>query len=138
MNLKRILSAGMILLIICIAGGICLFNKPHKSVADLDASIQMSADSLYNDYQHNESNANKKYLNNVIEVRGTISEIEIVNGSQIILFNSSHPTGGISCKLFNNENNIPITNKKNVTITVKGKCSGFLMDVNLVDCVVKN
>jgi len=138
MNLKRALSAGIILLIICVASGLYLYNKPHKSVADLDASIQISADSLYNDYQNDENNANKKYLNKVIEVTGTISDIQNVNGSQIILLSASQSLGGISCRLFNNGNNKPITNKKNTTITVKGKCSGFLMDVDLVDCVVKN
>jgi hypothetical protein len=39
--------------------------------------------------------------------------------------------GEISCKMFDNADSLY---KKGEKIIVKGKCAGFLSDVNLVDC----
>ena len=107
-----------------------------KGVADIEADVRMTATDLYDDFQHDETLANKKYLNKVIEVTGTVSEVQNVNGSQIILLDSGRDMGGISGQLANDKNN-KADIKKSTIITVKGKCSGFLIDVNLVDCVLK-
>ena len=132
-----IVAGSVIVLILCGALGWYLYNKPHKGVADIGADIHITAADLYNDFQHDETLANKKYLNKVIEVTGNVSDIQNVNGSQIILLNSNEDAGGVSCQLANDENNKKITVKKSATITVKGKCTGYLIDVNLVDCVLK-
>jgi len=138
MKVKLAIAAGsVIILIICVAVGWYIYNKPHQGVADIKPDVRITAADLYNDFQHDESLANKKYLNKVIEVTGAVSEVQNVNGSQIILISSGGDMGGISCQLANDENNKKVDIKKSATITVKGKCSGFLMDVNLVDCVLK-
>ena len=136
MKVKLAIVAGsLVILLICAAVGWYLY-KPHKGVADTEADIHIIAADLYNDFQRDENLANKKYLNKVIEVTGTVSEVQNVNGSQVILLSSGADMGGLSCQLANEENNKKII-KKSATITVKGKCTGFLMDVNLVDCVLK-
>ena len=66
-----------------------------------------------------------------------MSDIQNVNGSQIILLGSAEAMGGVSCKLSNEEKDKKITAKKSTTVTIKGRCSGYLMDVNLVDCILK-
>ena len=138
MKVKLAIAAGIvILLLIGAAVAWRLYNKPHMGVANIETDMRMSAADLYNDFQRDETLANKKYLNKVIEVSGNVSEIQNVNGSQIILLSSTGDMGGVSCQLTNDENNKKLTIKKSTTITVKGKCSGYLMDVNLVDCVLK-
>jgi hypothetical protein len=137
MKVKLAIIAGsVILLLICAAVGWYMYNKPHQGVADIEADVHITAADLYGDFQRDENLANKKYLSKVIEVAGTVSEVQNVNGSQIILLSSGSDMGGISCQLANDKNNKADV-KKSTTITVKGKCSGFLMDVNLVDCVLK-
>jgi hypothetical protein len=138
MKVKLAITAGIvILLIICAAVGWHLYNKPHTGVGDIEPDVRMSASDLFNDFQRDEAIANKKYLSKVIEVTGTVSEVENVNGSQIILLSSAGDMGGVSCQLANDRQNKKIEVKKSTKITVKGKCSGYLMDVNLVDCVLK-
>ena len=137
MKVKLAIVAGtVIVLLICAAIGWYVYNKPHTGVAGIEADIIMTAADLYNDFQHDETLANTKYLNKIIEVTGNVSELQNVNGSQIILLSSTGDMGGVSCQLSNDENK-KVTIKKSTTITVKGKCSGYLMDVNLVDCVLK-
>ena len=137
MKVKLAIVAGcVVILIICAAIGWHLYNKPHKGVADIEADVHITATELYNDFQRDENLANKKYLNKVIEVTGNVSDVQNVNGSTIILLSSGGDMGGISCQLTNDKNN-KTDIKKSTTIRVKGKCSGFLMDVNLVDCVLK-
>ncbi|MEP6596582.1 MAG: hypothetical protein ABJA71_11585, partial [Ginsengibacter sp.] len=141
-KLKRVMKVKLAILaggifIICAAIGWYMYNKPHKGVAGIEADIKIQAADLYNDYQRDETLANKKYLNKVIEVTGNVSEVQNVNGSQIILLSSTGDMGGVSCQLANDESNRKIIVKKSTTVTIKGKCSGYLMDVNLVDCVLK-
>lgn len=138
MKVKLALAAGgIVLLIISAAVGWYLYNKPHTGVENVEADIHITAADLYNDFEHDEALANKKYLNKVIEVTGNVSEVQNVNGSQIILLSSTSDAGGVSCQLTNDENNKKSTVKKSTTITIKGRCSGYLMDVNLVDCLLE-
>jgi hypothetical protein len=138
MKVKLAIAAGIvILLLICAAVGWHQYNKPHTGVRDVEPDVRMSASDLFNDFQRDEAVANKKYLSKVIEVTGTVSEVENVNGSQIVLLSSAGDMAGVSCQLTNDEQNKKLQIKKSTKITVKGKCSGYLMDVNLVDCVLR-
>ena len=104
------------------------------SLTDIATAVFSDAASYY---QNDEATANKKYLNKVIEVTGNIADIQNVNGSQIILLSTKDEMGGVNCQLSNSEKDKDITLKKSTTITIKGRCSGYLMDVNLVDCILK-
>ena len=135
---KKLVLAGIGIIVIIIAStGWYLYNKPHSGVSNIDADVKITAGDLFRDYQNDEATANKKYLNKVIEVTGNIADIQNVNGSQIILLSTKDEMGGVNCQLSNSEKDKDITLKKSTTITIKGRCSGYLMDVNLVDCILK-
>lgn len=137
MRVKLAIIAGILAIIIIMAvTGWYIYNKPHQGIADAVTDMQITATDLYSDFQKDENLANKKYLNKIIEVTGNVAEVQNVNGSQIILLSSTSDMGGVSCQLTKDGNNKK-TVKKSTTVTVKGKCSGYLMDVNLVDCVLK-
>ncbi len=135
MKAKPVVAGACIVLAVLAAVGWYLYNKPHSGLAGVNADVQVTASQLYNDFEVNEALANKKYLNKVIEVKGNIADIQNENGSQIILLSTDKSLGGVSCRLMNAKNNIAF--KKFETVTIKGKCSGYLMDVNLVDCLLK-
>ncbi|MEO6329451.1 MAG: hypothetical protein ABIO55_10975 [Ginsengibacter sp.] len=137
MKFKLALAGTGILLIIFSSIGWYMYNKPHAGISNIEADVHITAASLYNDFLLDEATANKKYLNKIIEVTGNISDIQKLYGSQIILLGSDEALGGVSCKLSNDENDKNSTAKILTTVTIKGKCSGYLMDVNLVDCVLK-
>jgi len=135
---KRILFGWGILLLLLIAAawGYYLYNKPHQSAAGETASLSITADSLYSQYLGNEQACDKKFLGKIIEVTGKISAIQHSGQSEIWILATSAPGGGgINCQLFPGEKGD--NPKPGDEVTVKGKCTGFLMDVNLADCSVK-
>jgi hypothetical protein len=136
LKVKPALAGMGILLLIAIAG-LYLYNKPHTGVSNVDTDLNITAAALLKDFEQDEKLANNKYLNKVIEVTGNVTDIQNVNGSQIILLGSDVAVGGVSCKMSNDKNIKKQLPKKSTTITIKGKCSGYLMDVNLVDCIIK-
>jgi DNA/RNA endonuclease YhcR with UshA esterase domain len=107
-------------------------------VSESKAAITITAVEFYGQYEQSETLANAKYINKVIEVTGTIAAIQTSDKSCSILLDAEQPTGAVNCVFSNEGKNRIMSLKKGQKMTVKGKCSGFLMDVNLVDCVMVN
>ena len=113
-----------------------LYDKPHQSAAGETADFSISADSLYQQYQTDEHSADKRYLGKVIEVSGKLAEIQHSGNSEIWILSPQSGGGGINCQLFAGTRVDPEPKSGDV-VTVKGRCTGFLMDVNLADCVLR-
>lgn len=127
----------LLFLLILFAWAYHLYDKPHQSAADETVALSIPADSLYRQYQADEHAADKKYMGKVIEVTGRISEIQHNGASEIWILSTQQGGGGINCELFSGTKtgNAP---KAGDLVTIKGRCTGFLMDVNLADCVLSN
>jgi putative nucleic acid binding protein len=121
-------------LLLAAAWGYHLYNDPHHSAASEPATVSIDADSLYTQYQHDEHSADSSYLGKVIEVKGKIAEIQHNGGSEIWILSGDPGGGGINCQLFAAEKGQQ--HRVGDMVSVKGRCTGFLMDVNLADCVV--
>jgi len=122
-------------LLVLLARGIYLFNKPHQSAGAETASVTIDADSLFAQYQRDEHGADQRFLGKVIEVKGRISEVQH-NGASVIWILSGPPGGGgVSCQLFSPQQASAKQPLPGDLVSVKGRCTGFLMDVNLADCV---
>jgi hypothetical protein len=111
-----------------------LYDKPHRSAASEDAAVTISADSLYRQYQADEHSADQKYMGKVISVTGRLTEVQHSGNSVIWILSTQPGGGGINCQLFAGTKVDPEP-KAGDPVTVKGRCTGFLMDVNLADCV---
>jgi hypothetical protein len=137
---RKIIFLMVVFVIICSAiwFGSYLYNKPHASAVSETASNSIMADALYQQYQQNEHTADSMYLGKVIEVKGVLAEIDH-NGTIDILELSPQKTGGgISCQMFPHDKNVTTSYPAiGSNIIIKGKCTGFLMDVSLVDCGVE-
>jgi hypothetical protein len=135
--MKRALVTLPLLILLCIAvWGVYEYKKPHTDAGNKTTDVQIDAVTLYNDFAKNETSANTKYLDKIIEVTGKVDDVQNTNGALVITLNADQMMGGISCKMFDSTNN---SLKKGDKIIIKGKCAGLLSDVNLVDCVlIKN
>jgi len=131
--------AGILLcLAIGIFWGIHLYQKPHRSAADETIAFTIEADSLVKNYQQDEQASNKKYLGKVIEVTGKLAEVQHTAQSEIwILSAPSGNGGGVNCQLFPGEKISDPHPQPGDKVSLKGRCTGFLMDVNLADCVLQ-
>ncbi len=134
----KIIILGIGIVVLCLAGlGIYKITRPHQSVAGVEAAATTTADNLYMEFEHGEDKATAKWVGKVIEITGKISAVtEAENFISITL--ASAGQGGINCSFSRKELTSTDKFKKGDIVTIKGKCSGFLMDVNMVDCVIKN
>lgn len=128
---------GIGILLICLAAwGIHVVYKPHHNVENDRAAATLTAGDLYNEFLKSESGANQKWVGKVIEISGRISSVNVA-GSYISINLAAAKEGGVDCSVLKKDLPAGTVLNKGDSITVKGKCTGFLMDVNLVDCIVK-
>ncbi len=135
--MKRIaFIAVTILLIVISVTAYYRYNQPRKDVSAQHTDVTINANQLYQQYYEHEQEANQKYLDKVIEVKGKVSEVQSNNGLIVLLINAGNGMGGINCSMKENNSINVMQQLKDKEVLVKGKCTGFLMDVNLVDCLL--
>lgn len=128
------------ILIILAVGGVIIYkiwNKPFKDPLEGDA-IKVSAIQLFNDFNVNESAAQKKYVpeklgEKKVEVTGEIKEIGKNDDGEIFYtLKTSDEMFGVKCIMDKGEE---IKNAKvGDNITVRGFCDGYNMDVIVNRC----
>jgi hypothetical protein len=125
----------IIALILILAGSAVayrMWNKPRRNVVD-EKGIAITASQLVKDYQQNEAEANKKYLDKAVEVTGNVSEIKNnQEGKATVMLTSDDPFTGVFCTLKDSSANISTGS----SVVIKGICSGMLTDVRLREAVV--
>ena len=115
-------------MITAIVVGYNLYNKKHRSIFESPV-LPVSADELFNQYERNEEESNKKYLDKAVEVTGPVAMVfENKDGKSVIVLKDKDDFFGVSCTLerLGNEK-IQIGS----TITIRGFCTGYLSDVVL-------
>jgi hypothetical protein len=135
--LKKIITS--LLLIFSLAGsvGAYLYFKPAKNYRDSKPDITMPAEQLISNYADGEEQANAKYLNKVIEVHGMVNDISLdEKGITSINLNSGTGMVMVSCSMDSNATDDYTKIAKGDLVKIKGLCSGMLMDVVLVKCVL--
>jgi len=130
------LSVTALCLLIAVAWGVYEYSRPHASAQDKKTEFIITSDSLYAAFTADETGADKKFMNKVLEVKGVVQDITISDRKPVV-FLRTEGAGVINCLMAMDSATVYSALKKNVTAIIKGKCSGFLMDVNLVDCVLK-
>lgn len=121
-------------LLILIGGGVgyYMYNKKVPTLEDVEPDFVISANDLFNAFDSNETEALAKYENKVIEVTGVVlSATNTDQQSAIILEAEMAMAGGVNCS-FKYPQPKEIAN--GTTVTIKGQCQGFLMDVVLNNC----
>lgn len=137
MKRKKVIFSVIGILLLCgIVGGTWGWKAYHRTrqPVDLSASaIDVSSTQLYHDFNTDEEKANQKYTNQVVAVSGKVADIQSSNGAVAILLDAgTDAAGAVNCTMANPA--API--QKGDQVTVKGRCLGFLMDVNIVDAAI--
>lgn len=131
---KHLLTATVVAVLLGIGVGFYLWNKPHQNMSRAEADFQLEAAALFTAFETDEAQANSRYLDKIIEVRGTITEVSaeqktVVLGAETSLF-------GIRCA-WDEFSDAPFPDvQPGQLVTLKGTCSGFLGDVVLSRCVL--
>jgi hypothetical protein len=139
--MKRLvyLLISVLLISIAVFAGYRYINRPVASTSGKDAQITVTPQNLLADFEKDENAANIKYLDKVIAVKGKINSIKADNKDNIsLILDTGNPISGIVCNLEKSQSEKSARLKTNDEVKIKGVCSGMLMDVILVSCVIEN
>ena len=126
----------VIIALLCVAYSWREYNRKQKSTVDIDAFSSTTATILVKEFEVDETNANKKYNDQVVSVKGIIKSIELTDSTQRIILNGL--TGGVIGELEKSERKKVAQFKIGDSLILKGVCTGFLMDVILVRTIIVN
>lgn len=130
----------LILLVCVLAASIYAYREYNRKAADLMsvkpfASIE--ATSLIAMYETDEQKANTMYLGKPIDVTGAIAEVDNQQDTLAnVMLGKSDDMHKVSCLLDPKSIKELKKYKTGDKITLRGICTGYLMDVELNRCVV--
>jgi hypothetical protein len=120
-----------------ILAALYMYNLKHTDMAKAKPDFVVTASVLQKAFEDDEASASTRYINKIIEVTGIIASVKpaennilsisLVTGSAISSVICTFPAIDDHSKF--------IAGHK---ITLRGECSGFLMDVLLNNCAVIN
>ena len=113
-----------------------VFNMPRRNIAKENAAFTMTAKQLISDFKKDENGANAKYLDKVIAVSGEIKGIRTLDNHSMV-FSLEDAMEGVSCTIDSADvvrNTAKLRQLKGgETATFKGRCSGMLMDIQIIN-----
>lgn len=113
-----------------------MYNKPHVNIEDAKSEVVITASDFFDAFSTDEANANATYLDKIVAVSGIITEIEFDEEKAIVSLQTNDDFGTVLCHLSENASQKIEAFKVLDTITLKGICTGFLMDVVVVKCEI--
>ena len=137
MKAKKIIL--ILSLLIFIGGFIAykMYNKPHVNVAETFSDVFLEAVKIVDDFSSDEIMANTTYLDKIVQVSGIINSIKTENETLIVAL-AGNSFGDVLCYLSEESKTKVNTLKEGQRVTLKGICTGFLLDVVLVKCALIN
>ena len=128
-------AVGAIALLSLAIGGFFFYqtwNAPQRDVRT-EKGIAVSAQAIVDAYAGNEKLADSLYLDKAIEVTGTVAELsKNQQGKAVVALKTNDALAGVRCTMKEES-----TLKMGDSVRIKGKCTGFLMDVTLIDCYLE-
>jgi hypothetical protein len=121
-----------------ILAAIYLYNLKPKDLQKVKPHFVITATDLQRAFEENEKASSEKYINKIIEVSGEITSVKTGEKNSM---NVSLKTGSDFSAVICTFPTVSDTTffKTGNQITLRGVCSGFLMDVLLNNCaVIKN
>ncbi len=139
MKIKYSVILVLAIVVICAGIGLKMFFKPHADINKLEAKFKVEAIILIAEFQKDENAATLKYSEKPIEISGKlVAKNKLPNGIQVLVLENEME--GISCQLDSSwvsSNKPAIEGLQNgQTITVKGICKGYLMEIKVSPAVL--
>ena len=139
MKIKYAFIAVLVLIVVGVVIGLKMFFKPHADISKSKAEFQVEATGLIGEFEQDENAATAKYSEKVLEITGKlVSKNKLQNGTDLLILEDEMQ--GISCQLdsswaANNQATIEAL-ETGSTVTVKGICKGYLMEIKVSPAVV--
>lgn len=118
-----------------ILAALYFYNLKHTDMAKAKPDFVITATDLQKAFEDNETAASTKYINKILEVTGKIASVKPADNN---VLNISLVTGSDMSAVIGTFPAVTDPSKFTIgsEITLRGECSGFLMDVLLNNCAV--
>lgn len=137
MSSKTIITVGLAIAIV--AGGIYAWSEYNRGLADtgsMPVKETVTAQAIFEAFSADEKAATAKYVGpaeQVIAVSGTIRSIApSADGRTNVTLETGDAMAGVACEFEGDM--IPSSWKANDPVTIKGICTGMLLDIVIIRC----
>lgn len=139
MKIKYAIILGLLAILIGAGIGLKMFFKPHADINKLKTEFKVDASGLIGEFEQDENTATSKYSEKVLEISGKlVVKNKLSNGTDLLILEDEMQ--GISCQL---DSSWSAANQETIealetgsSITVKGICKGYLMEIKVSPAVV--
>lgn len=116
--------------------GLNEYSRRHPDTHQLNAAFKVDAIDLVSLFEADASRATKEYADKVIDVRGFVTAIQLTDTSGTVSLKGRTSSSSVMCQ-FDQKAFREVTELQHgQLITIKGICSGYLMDVVMVRCIL--
>jgi tRNA_anti-like len=116
--------------------GLNEYNRKHPDTHQLKAAFKVAAVDLIDLFEADASTATKQYADKVIDVHGFVSATLVTDTSGTVFLKGGTSLSSVMCH-FDQKAFPEMTQLRHGDlVTIKGICSGYLMDVVMVRCIV--
>jgi hypothetical protein len=134
-KIRYILVFLVLAFIAAAAAWVYTFRKSETNVASDKTEVTIKAQELLRAYEMNEDSAKMKYYDKVIVVSGTVSSVSKDSSGFSVYLKEKEAISGVLCRFdisgYDSARVIP-----GAQLSVKGICSGYLMDVQMNRCSI--
>jgi len=113
------------------------FRKSDISVASQKADVEIAASKLLQAFETDENAANALYLDKIVLVSGIVESISEDSLGVSVYLKESDAVGGVICSFDKSAIDVSMA-KKGLPLSIKGICTGYLMDVVLNKCSLES
>lgn len=116
-----------------ILAGLYMYNLQDKDLAKVKPDFFMTASELQKAFETDEASAGSKYINRIIEISGEVESVKPgENQTLVVTLKTENPLSAVSCTMQAESMAQEIVAGDQVSL--RGQCSGFLMDVLMNNC----
>jgi hypothetical protein len=135
LSVKIALFVVSFIAIAAVMAGLYKYNLKHTDMAKARPAFVITSTELQKEFEDNETSASARYINKIIEVSGTIASIAPADSTHTnIALKTGSDISAVICTFHMIGENSKLSAGEE--ITVRGECSGFLMDVLLNNCAI--
>ena len=135
--MKKLIKFLLAIIVLALIGYFVILNLPKSSVKNKKADYQLDATELYSAFENNEKKSNKLYIGKTIEVKGRfLNQNKDNQDATVVILDGGGSLGGVLCTLEQGQESRLDNIQPGDMLTIKGMCTGLLMDVVLNKCVI--
>lgn len=116
------------------------YNEYHRKpldVAEVKSDLIITANEMIQAFEKDETVANGLFLGKTIDVKGTVIEVKNQGDTLLNIFlGAADKIGKVSCLINETHTKEALKIAPGSLQTIRGVCTGYLMDVELNRCVV--